>query len=79
MDPVNDHAIAVYTGVFDPVHLGHLDVIRRGRPIAAWICNAGERSGNSHFIFGPSTGPTMPISPIAPFSPSRRRAAIPRS
>ena len=21
---------AVYTGVFDPVHLGHLDVIRRG-------------------------------------------------
>ncbi len=27
----NDHAIAVYTGVFDPVHLGHLDVIRRGR------------------------------------------------
>jgi pantetheine-phosphate adenylyltransferase len=26
----NDHGIAVYTGVFDPVHLGHLDVIRRG-------------------------------------------------
>jgi pantetheine-phosphate adenylyltransferase len=24
------HGIAVYTGVFDPVHLGHLDVIRRG-------------------------------------------------
>lgn len=22
--------IAVYTGVFDPVHLGHLDVVRRG-------------------------------------------------
>ncbi|HKB42412.1 MAG TPA: adenylyltransferase/cytidyltransferase family protein, partial [Gemmataceae bacterium] len=22
--------IAVYTGVFDPVHLGHFDVIRRG-------------------------------------------------
>ena|SRR5579862_6520838 len=22
--------IAIYTGVFDPVHLGHLDVIRRG-------------------------------------------------
>jgi len=22
--------IAVYTGVFDPVHLGHLDIIRRG-------------------------------------------------
>lgn len=25
--------IAVYTGVFDPVHLGHLDVIRRGARI----------------------------------------------
>src|SRR6266849_1284137 len=22
--------VAVYTGVFDPVHLGHLDVIQRG-------------------------------------------------
>jgi pantetheine-phosphate adenylyltransferase len=22
--------VAVYTGVFDPIHLGHLDVIRRG-------------------------------------------------
>jgi pantetheine-phosphate adenylyltransferase len=25
--------LAVYTGVFDPVHLGHLDVIRRGSHI----------------------------------------------
>jgi pantetheine-phosphate adenylyltransferase len=25
--------IAVYTGVFDPVHLGHLDIIRRGARI----------------------------------------------
>jgi pantetheine-phosphate adenylyltransferase len=24
------HHLAVYTGVFDPVHLGHLDLIRRG-------------------------------------------------
>src|SRR6516225_1493213 len=24
------YRIAVYTGVFDPIHLGHLDVIRRG-------------------------------------------------
>jgi pantetheine-phosphate adenylyltransferase len=28
--PDTSHHIAVYTGVFDPVHLGHLDVIRRG-------------------------------------------------
>jgi pantetheine-phosphate adenylyltransferase len=27
------HRAAVYTGVFDPVHLGHLDVIRRGSRI----------------------------------------------
>src|SRR5436309_2844235 len=27
--PLDSHA-AVYTGSFDPVHLGHLDVIRRG-------------------------------------------------
>ncbi len=26
----NSTRMAVYTGVFDPVHLGHLDVIRRG-------------------------------------------------
>src|SRR5580704_11079905 len=25
-----NHRVAVYTGVFDPIHRGHLDVIRRG-------------------------------------------------
>jgi pantetheine-phosphate adenylyltransferase len=30
MSPSVVHRIAVYTGVFDPVHLGHLDIIRRG-------------------------------------------------
>jgi len=28
-----EHRVAVYTGVFDPVHFGHLDVIRRGSKI----------------------------------------------
>ncbi len=27
------HRLAVYTGVFDPVHLGHVDVMRRGSSI----------------------------------------------
>jgi pantetheine-phosphate adenylyltransferase len=30
MPPPHNHRVAVYTGVFDPVHLGHLDVIQRG-------------------------------------------------
>ena len=25
-----DNRLAVYTGTFDPIHLGHLDIIRRG-------------------------------------------------
>lgn len=28
--PASGLRVAVYTGVFDPVHLGHLDIIRRG-------------------------------------------------
>jgi pantetheine-phosphate adenylyltransferase len=27
------HGVAVYTGVFDPIHLGHLDIIQRGSSI----------------------------------------------
>ena len=27
------HRLAVYTGVFDPIHLGHLDVVQRGSRI----------------------------------------------
>src|SRR4051812_9188108 len=27
------HQVAVYTGTFDPIHLGHLDVISRGSQI----------------------------------------------
>ena len=33
MAATQGHGIAVYTGVFDPIHLGHLDVIRRGSKI----------------------------------------------
>jgi pantetheine-phosphate adenylyltransferase len=32
--PLNPaHRLAVYTGVFDPVHLGHLDIIQRGSKV----------------------------------------------
>lgn len=30
MSPSTGRGVAVYTGVFDPIHIGHLDVIRRG-------------------------------------------------
>jgi pantetheine-phosphate adenylyltransferase len=33
MSPSPSRAAAVYTGVFDPIHLGHLDIIRRGSRI----------------------------------------------
>jgi pantetheine-phosphate adenylyltransferase len=33
MSSPHDHQIAVYTGVFDPVHLGHVDIIQRGRTL----------------------------------------------
>jgi pantetheine-phosphate adenylyltransferase len=33
MPPTLSNRTAVYTGVFDPVHLGHLDVIERGSRI----------------------------------------------
>jgi pantetheine-phosphate adenylyltransferase len=33
MSTTGSNRVAVYTGVFDPVHLGHLDVIRRGSGI----------------------------------------------
>ncbi len=33
MPPPLSHHVAVYTGVFDPAHYGHLDVIQRGSRI----------------------------------------------
>jgi pantetheine-phosphate adenylyltransferase len=33
MSSPSDHQLAVYTGVFDPVHLGHVDIIERGRTL----------------------------------------------
>jgi pantetheine-phosphate adenylyltransferase len=33
MSRADGHKLAVYTGVFDPVHLGHLDIIHRGSQV----------------------------------------------
>ena len=41
--PDTSHHVAVYTGVFDPVHLGHLDIIRRGsRLVDRLVVAVGE-------------------------------------
>jgi pantetheine-phosphate adenylyltransferase len=51
MNAANDHAVAVYTGVFDPVHLGHLDVIQRGRRlIDKLIIGVGENPEKTPFF-----------------------------
>ena len=42
------HITAVYTGVFDPVHFGHLDVIRRGsRLVDRLIVGVGDNPEKS--------------------------------
>src|ERR1043166_6722662 len=41
--PDTSHHVCVYTGVFDPVHLGHLDIIRRGsRLVDRLVVGVGE-------------------------------------
>jgi pantetheine-phosphate adenylyltransferase len=46
-----DHHVAVYTGVFDPVHLGHLDVIRRGcRLVDRLIVGVGDNPEKTSFF-----------------------------
>src|SRR5438132_707596 len=42
---------AVYTGVFDPVHLGHLDIIRRGsRLFDRLVVGVGDNPQKSTFF-----------------------------
>jgi len=43
--------VAVYTGVFDPIHLGHLDVIQRGsRVFDRLIVGVGNNPDKSPFF-----------------------------
>ena len=47
----SNHRVAVYTGVFDPVHLGHLDVIRRGANLMdRLIVGVGDNPEKSSFF-----------------------------
>src|ERR1700694_415196 len=42
---------AVYTGVFDPVHLGHLDIIRRGsRVFDRLVVGVGNNPDKASFL-----------------------------
>src|SRR3954471_19434013 len=51
MEPASENCIAVYTGVFDPVHLGHLDVIQRGRRLVEkLIVGVGDNPGKEPFF-----------------------------
>ena len=51
MSPGTEHQTAVYTGVFDPVHLGHLDVIRRGsRVFDSLVVGVGVNPEKSPFF-----------------------------
>lgn len=45
------HRMAVYTGVFDPVHLGHLDVISRGSKLVdRLIVGVGDNPEKASFF-----------------------------
>lgn len=51
--PTRSERMAVYTGVFDPVHLGHLDVIRRGAQIVdRLVVGVGENPEKAPFFNG---------------------------
>ncbi len=51
MDSTLDSRIAVYTGTFDPIHKGHLDVIDRGRRIFdQLIVGVGDNPDKASFF-----------------------------
>jgi pantetheine-phosphate adenylyltransferase len=51
MPAPNSRRIAVYTGMFDPLHLGHLDVIQRGcRLFDSLVVGVGLNPEKSEFF-----------------------------
>jgi pantetheine-phosphate adenylyltransferase len=68
MSPAAEHAVAVYTGVFDPIHLGHLDVIRRGsRLYDRLVVGVGVNPEKSPF-FTPDERAALIRRVVAPFA-----------
>jgi pantetheine-phosphate adenylyltransferase len=51
MPQTRGHRVAVYTGMFDPPHLGHVDVIQRGsRLYDRLVVGVGENPEKSAFL-----------------------------
>ena len=51
MHAKSEQVMAVYTGQFDPVHLGHLDIIRRGsRLVERLVVGVGENPEKTPFF-----------------------------
>ena len=62
-----DHGVAVYTGVFDPVHLGHLDVIRRGSAIFQRLVVGVGINPEKMSLFAPDERVELLQQVVAPF------------
>ena len=58
----NEERIGVYPGTFDPITLGHIDIIRRGSKLV------------DHLVIGVTTNPSK--NPI--FTPAERIAMVER-
>ena len=63
-----DSRAAVYTGTFDPVHLGHLDVIRRGARLYDRLIVAVGVNPEKEPLFSPEERVELLRKVAAPFS-----------
>jgi pantetheine-phosphate adenylyltransferase len=71
--PLNSR-IAVYTGSFDPVHLGHLDVIRRGSRLYERLVIGVGTNPEKAALFTPDERVKLLQSVAAPFGNVEVRA-----
>jgi pantetheine-phosphate adenylyltransferase len=59
------HHLAIYTGSFDPITLGHLDVVRRARHLFDEIIVAIGRNPNKPALFAPEERQEMAAALVA--------------